>query len=127
MKSPGYVLLLVAAVALAAGLFVTVYPYWIFLSRGDLGVPRGVYRCDVRREIDRSIRQCGIGADGAILREERRVDGSIQREWYALGRIVCSRELITPDGSRRRLTEDICYRISQEVGLEDAGPSERED
>ncbi|RKH40217.1 hypothetical protein D7X12_21445 [Corallococcus sicarius] len=85
----------VAALGMASG------PYWLFLSRSDLGVPRGFYKCGVSDEPGRRVRECVIGADGVILVEERFVDGTVRRSWLAHGRFECIREVIEPGGVKR--------------------------
>ncbi|NOK08746.1 hypothetical protein [Corallococcus exercitus] len=60
--------------------------HWLLLTRNDLGVPRGFYPCEVRMEHGTRTRQCNIGADGIILREEQFADGTVRRTWFAEGR-----------------------------------------
>ncbi|WP_147445371.1 hypothetical protein [Corallococcus aberystwythensis] len=60
--------------------------HWLLLTRDDLGVPRGFYACAVRTEHGTRTRQCTIGADGIILREEQLADGPVRRIWFADGR-----------------------------------------
>lgn len=90
-----------ALVVAVAALGMASRPYWLFLSRSDLGVPPGFYKCGVSDEPGRRVRHCGIGVDGVILVEERFVGGTVRRSWFAEGRIECIREVIEPGGVKR--------------------------
>ena len=106
----GLLAFLILALVVAMAALGMASPYWLYVSRTDLGVPRGFYACGVREEPGRRIRHCGIGVDGVILLEERFVDGTVRRSWFAEGRIKCSREVIEPAGVKRVL-EDKCLSV----------------
>lgn len=78
-------------------------PYWLWVSRDDLGIPRGFYRCSVRTEAGQRTRLCLVGADGFILSEVRSAGGTVHRTWLKDGRTPCSIELLEPDGVLRVL------------------------
>ncbi|MFY0566800.1 hypothetical protein ACN28E_23575 [Archangium lansingense] len=108
-------------VATMVGCFLALRPYWLYVSRSDLGVPQGFYRCRLHSGVASRVRQCGVGADGVVFREETHLDGAVHRRWFANGRIECMSEIIGPTGERIAAGDDNCRRISESA--RSAGPA----
>jgi hypothetical protein len=102
----------VLIIATMVGAFLMSRPYWLYVSRSDVGVPRGFYRCQLTNEGSVRVRQCYVGVDGAVLREETHPDGTVHRRWFAHGQMECLRETIGPTGKKLSSGENTCRRIS---------------
>lgn len=90
---------IVVALIILGACVVLSWPYWIFVSRTNTGVPRGFYGCGpFEEEGTLRVRYCVVGVDGIILRDERSPSGRTERIWYlnANGRTEYAREVLNP-------------------------------